>query len=448
MSVSGSISAQQAIRNTGNLNLFTGAEIGIFGNLDNNGPLNSLGGRIYFTGTSAQSFLGSSQAETFDVSINNSNGLTLSNNSIRVSNELFLTSGILTSYPNGLVILTDDALTSGASTLSYVDGPIRKIGNDPFTFPVGNLGNYAPISMSAPSSITDAYTSTYFRSNGAIDFNNTLELGIDHISTCEYWQIDRTTGSSQVLISPTWNVNSCGVTDLADLLVVKWDSTLWRNIGNGGTNGTLSQGTIAALSPSEAYGIFTLASTSTQNPLPIELISFNAIRKGEIVKTEWATASERDNDFFVVERSENGFLFDEIGTIEGAGNSNTLLTYQHYDIQPLNGINYYRLKQVDFNGEPTYSAIKSIYFSNSQELIVFPTTCNGNSISYALNIEWKAEQVTILNALGQTVYAQALFTETTYGTFEVKFPSQLASGSYQLLISNGEQQISNRFIVQ
>ena len=299
MSVPGSIIAQHAVRNTGNLNLFTGAEIGVFGNLDNSGPLNSLGGKIYFTGTSAQSFLGSSQAETFDVSINNSSGLTLSNNSIRVSNELSLTSGILSTSATGLLIIADNATTSGASTLSYVDGPMRKVGNDAFTFPVGNLGNFATITMSAPTTITDAFTARYLRADGTTDFNNLLEAGIDHISSCEYWQVDRTLGSSQVLISPTWNTNSCGVTDLADLLVVKWDSTLWRNIGNGGTTGTLSQGTIAALSPSAAYGIFTLASTSTQNPLPIELISFNATRKGEIVKTEWATASERDNEFLL-----------------------------------------------------------------------------------------------------------------------------------------------------
>ncbi|MGL4595951.1 MAG: T9SS type A sorting domain-containing protein [Bacteroidia bacterium] len=113
----------------------------------------------------------------------------------------------------------------------------------------------------------------------------------------------------------------------------------------------------------------TIYSTST---LPIELLEFTASPYGQQVKTNWVTASELNNDYFIVERSNGGDAFVPIGELDGAGNSTSLLHYEFYDPNPLSGISYYRLKQVDFNGQTSYSAVVPVYFEQQNTVSVFP----------------------------------------------------------------------------
>ncbi|MFN5031167.1 MAG: T9SS type A sorting domain-containing protein [Flavobacteriia bacterium] len=135
-------------------------------------------------------------------------------------------------------------------------------------------------------------------------------------------------------------------------------------------------------------------------PLPIELISFEARKNNRDVNLTWQTASERNNDFFTVERSPNGIDWDVLELIDGAGSSTELLSYETYDNYPLKGISYYRLKQTDFDGKATYSAIKSI--SNTEDLMVLPNP--GNGIFYVSGLsERKENQVVVMDVTGKTI---------------------------------------------
>ena len=96
------------------------------------------------------------------------------------------------------------------------------------------------------------------------------------------------------------------------------------------------------------------------NPLPIDLASFDASLDGEYVNLKWSTFSEINNSFFEIERSLDGNRFEVIGTISGAGNSNETLHYSFLDEKPFGGINYYRLKQTDFDGASEYFEVISI----------------------------------------------------------------------------------------
>lgn len=94
--------------------------------------------------------------------------------------------------------------------------------------------------------------------------------------------------------------------------------------------------------------------------LPVEFVDFNINSRDGEVQIYFSTASEINNDFFTIERSANGVRFEEIGRIDGAGNSNRLLQYQFTDKNPLNGISYYKIKQTDFDGTFAYSTLKSV----------------------------------------------------------------------------------------
>ncbi len=98
------------------------------------------------------------------------------------------------------------------------------------------------------------------------------------------------------------------------------------------------------------------------SPLPVELIEFTGYHDDNrfVNVLNWATASELNNDYFIIERSVDGINFVPIGSVDGAGTTNELSTYSFDDEGPALGINYYRLKQVDFDGTSEYSDIISI----------------------------------------------------------------------------------------
>ena len=84
--------------------------------------------------------------------------------------------------------------------------------------------------------------------------------------------------------------------------------------------------------------------------LPIELLSQSAKCTDKGVEFSWSTATETNNDYFTIERSADGYIFEELGTVKGAGNSNQVLSYSFIDDNFTHNFYYYRLKQTDFDG--------------------------------------------------------------------------------------------------
>lgn len=131
---------------------------------------------------------------------------------------------------------------------------------------------------------------------------------------------------------------------------------------------------------------FTLGSPEEAS-LPIELLSFSATELQNEIYLSWTTASEDNNSYFSIERSENGEVFNSIAEIDGAGNSNTIRKYRYTDKTPLDGRSYYRLKQVDFNGDFSYSPVESVLIVAKEEysLSVSPNPVSKNE---ALRVEY------------------------------------------------------------
>lgn len=118
------------------------------------------------------------------------------------------------------------------------------------------------------------------------------------------------------------------------------------------------------------------------NVLPVELVSFQAKTIENKIMLEWTTASELNNDYFEVYRSGNGTDFYAIGSVDGHGTTYHTIRYIFTDPSPLNGVNYYRLKQYDFDGAFEYSPIAREFFNLAPvTLKVFP-----NPASQRVNI--------------------------------------------------------------
>jgi type 1 fimbria pilin len=113
--------------------------------------------------------------------------------------------------------------------------------------------------------------------------------------------------------------------------------------------------------------------------LPVALLSFDAVVSNNEVVLQWTTASEINNDYFSIERSTDGRSFETVGIVNGAGNSNRLITYTKNDPEPVKGISYYRLKQIDYDGSFEYSQLVSVKFSETKpsEILLYPNPNNG-----------------------------------------------------------------------
>ena len=117
---------------------------------------------------------------------------------------------------------------------------------------------------------------------------------------------------------------------------------------------------------------------SLTGALPVELVDFKTYCQNNKVKLSWTTQSELNNDYFIIERSTNGILFNEVGRVQGNGTSNQPHEYQFFDEQSLNGISYYRLIQVDFNGQSeTHPIIKANCDTDNNELNIYPNPNSG-----------------------------------------------------------------------
>lgn len=125
--------------------------------------------------------------------------------------------------------------------------------------------------------------------------------------------------------------------------------------------------------------------------LPIELVSFNGRTLNDNTnQLNWITATETNNNFFTVERSNGEDNFEPIGFVNGAGNSNQTLEYSFVDVEPNKGFNYYRLKQTDFDGNYSYSP--TLYIINDFDYDISPLYPNPTTDNFSLDINVDGEE--------------------------------------------------------
>ncbi|MCX6290214.1 MAG: T9SS type A sorting domain-containing protein [Bacteroidetes bacterium] len=401
------------------------------GNFVNNGTYTKSSETFILSGTSAGTISGSGNLDLYIFTLNNSSGITLSGSlNLTISNSLVLTNGRINTGSNA-VIIGNNATVSGAGTTRYINGNCWKTGSQAFTFPVGNNGKYAPLGISSPGQATDQFTVSYSKSSpNAIYNTSSLGAGINHVSTCEYWTVNRTNGNSDVAVTLSWDTGSCGITNLNELNVARWDGSNWIDAGNAGTTGTSQSGTITSNTES-AFGPFILASSTSRNPLPIGLLNFNARKKNEQVQLLWSTSSETNNDYFSIERSTDFSGWEKIGRVKGAGNSTVHNEYGFTDIHPENGIQYYRLIQTDYDGRYTCSEIRTVDFSGRAAFTFYPSPAHD---AVTVTIRDKQDQNTTIRLLtldGQTIPVQADMNENVC----VLDVSKLVPGFYLVEVS-------------
>ncbi len=354
----------------------------IAGTIFNYGQLDATGGEVSFKGSAAQVISSSAflTNKVKNLTIDNSNGVTLSSGNLTVTGTLTFVNGIVNTSASNLLIIDDNATATGFDGSKYVDGPLRKVGDDQFLFPVGDAGKYAPCDISSPSNTTDHFTAEYFKSAYPV----LDKSGISTVSKAEYWNIDRSGSSGVNLALYFFDPIFSGIPNTAstdNLIVAHFNegNQYWEDLG--GSRGIEAvTGGMKVFMGVNSFSPFTFGSPNGLNPLPVKLISFVATPNNvnRTVELKWETTSEENSKYYEVLHSVDFVNWKSIGTVNSTGSSN-LNKYTFNHMQP-SEVNHYKLKEVENNGKYAYSDIKLARFTDvgGSKITVYPNPSVGS----------------------------------------------------------------------
>jgi len=192
----------------------------------------------------------------------------------------------------------------------------------------------------------------------------------------------------------------------------------------------------------------TSAAGQAPSLLPVELLKFTATRINDDILLEWATATEINNDYFLIERSSDGAQFFPLDFVDGAGNSSSTIEYEYMDFQAHRGFNYYRLKQIDFDGSFEYSQVVTINLSNAEaKIFLFPNpTATDVQVQLPEVFKEQAATLTIYNLMGQKLFDFPIASANNNELMEFDV-SRYHPGTYLMVVQNEFFYFSGRFVV-
>ncbi len=384
------------------------------------------------------------------------------NKNLTINGAATFTSGII----NGNVVFGEDATVSGTSTSSHVNGVVTKSGAaNGFTFPTGSNGNLGKVEVTDG---TATNVSVQYFSNPAGFSANDLPRwwasasvsGFDHVSNVEYWKISSTEAiTANFVAEASSDMHFNSETEDEDKIPTNiqmafYDNNRWTNVGGSASiDGNTLSINGAEIPASATRGISgnytTFGSKSKSTVLPIELVSFTANCNGRSALIEWTTATEKNNDYFVLERSHDAVNFKEIARIAGAGNSIEPISYAYTDYGVRNGDNYYRLVQVDYDGTSTTSEIIvancPAEASGEPEVLAFPNPFDDNLTLHFENFGNMQATVEVYDMLGRLVQTQKV--NCSQNDYEVVLRlAGLSDGTYNVRISTADFVINRKVV--
>lgn len=352
---------------------------------------------------------------------------------------------------NNYLYFTNQCVPVGASNASYVDGPVRvkRWTADPFEFPIGNAGFYAPIRVSDFWNASDDWvlSAQYFSKASQFASNPSKDPTLANISKREWWPLRVVSGTitagnnAPYLWMSYSNARSGGVTDATKLRITKWDASVGRWLDRGNAQDFSVPGFIKSPQPIAVFSPFTLASTdAVANPLPVHLISFTAQVKDQFNLLEWTADNEEDFDSYVIESSIDGNYFISLGSVK-AVNDGLPHSYSFNDATPASKT-FYRLKLLDRDGHFEYSNV--VVVSRSVHGLAIVLSPNPGRDHFTLNISSEfasTATIQLSDAQGRLLRKQQTQLKSGMNSFDLK-TGTLPQGIYfiQVKTNRGERQ--------
>ena len=467
------------VTGAGSLTIGSGASISlsgtvaISGDIINNGTINYGTSSISIDGSSNQTISGTS-ATFYDLTVSKSSGDLIVETPVTVLGTLYMTAGnIINSQP--IVIGANSANTGN---LNYSSGIItgqmsRYFDNaaDSKFFPVGTSSILRDVSITFPSTPgIDQYLTIAYVSGAPILYGGESYQGLPLI-TEDGQLITNYDNQGHWVINPTGNDYNSDInlkeysvslhmnnipdaTDYTKARIIKSAGSntasehhvAWTPLTNQSVSGSNSDFTLTA--SSTGFSVFG-GGSDTGDALPVELITFNGSCQNDLVEITWETASEYNSSHFDVESSRDGITWDVVKTIQAAGFSNELLKYNFKDNNVYGENNYYRLTQVDIDGESkTYDIINVICSQKAETYFsAYPNPSSG-TFSITLNNpkDTGAAVLKLSDFKGSSVVQKEVKINDGVNVFLMN--ESLKPGIYIIEIQSNEAILSQKLIIK
>ncbi len=453
----GAVTVENQLALAGGRLALNGQTLTLAGTLAGNGTLTgSAASNLVVLGTGALgtlNFTANSQALN-NLTLNRAGTATLGS-PLTVSGTLALTNGTLTTTATNVPTLSSAATVTGGSATSFINGPLRRtVGNvsaaTPVTFPIGKGSAYRPLALTINGQTSNTiYQAEQFNQSGGTNVDATLQ----RVSQVRFFSVTPYSATTPTVVEQpsgftgTLTLNFGGDDQVTNPTATSFvmgkrstSTVAWTSIGGSGT-GSAGGGTITS-GAFNSFSDFALASTdpdATINPLPVQLISFTATRATTGVQVAWATASEKNSDYFVVERSLDGRVFTSVAKVAAHGTTALSHTYASLDAAAPAALLYYRLRQVDLDGTVAYSPVVTVAATDGAiaEFALAPNPAR-ESVSFLTAVP---TAYTVHNTLGQLVRSGT----TAAGTNSLQV-SELPAGVYFFELHGSAGRVVRKFV--
>ncbi len=394
--------------------------------------------------------LSTNASDLNNLTLNLSGAVTLSAHAY-INNKLVLTSGKLeTGSFEAKILTTSTTAVSGYGVNNYVVGNLRRnvASTGVYVFPIGTSTNYQlmTINFTAQTGVTSLLTFFNTTSPGTPSGITVSGIIVNNMLNAGFWTLTPNspmTGGAYSAIGLMQGYNTTGLNANTNYYLLKrsnasspWAASGVQSLTTGQTIGSPLLFTALGLTGFSDFG----GGYGGGSTLPISLSSFTvSIVNNEYANLQWVTSAELNNEYFDVQRSADGKSFESLGRIEGMGTSLIRNDYEFNDEKPLDGLSYYRLKQVDFDGTFSYSPIESLNNAQvvltSDDVNLFPNPAT-TEINVAVQMKKEGNQeIQIVDLASRMVYTQ---TQSFYeGQNQFKMPlNDLPPGFYFVKFSS------------
>ncbi len=402
-------------------------------------------GSLSYGGSSTLEYAGSAAQTTGDelttsiqnLTINNTNGITL-NSSTDVLGTTTLTLG--------QVILGNNNFVANANTIAgynenkyfvtdgtgYLERDITAAAT--VDFPIG----ISTTTLSNLVQLTPTDLSTF-----QMRVDNTFDNAVNdntRVADAE-WHVTRTVGSGATTIRVSWRDDaamSFGASfDPSNVQteIANWSGSNWEEY-NTSSKDAATPDFYFEVGGFTSFGAFGVGSGGLS--LPVELIRFELSIKNAGIHIDWKTLSEINNDHFVIQKSKDNHTFHDLTTVKGNGISNVETQYAYIDHNPYIGHNYYRIKQVDYDGQFELFKAKRIDYKISKQINFYPNPNKGDILNIEVSIPEENTTIVIRDLSGRTLFYQQ---SKNINTNRTVIPLNLNPGYYVITINNYKNQI-------
>ena len=314
--------------------------------------------------------------------------------------------------------------------------------NSSVVFPVG-YSSYNPVTITNKSGTSDVFSTRVIDGVYQNGLNGTT---VTSPSVNRTWDISKASANAGsgvdfiykwntgevvngTLVTPTMNHHNGSSWEVPTVTSTTFGSNMLTVVGYTGT-----------------FSPFAISEGS--NPLPIELMAFNANCTENATTINWQTASEHNSAFFDVEKSRDGINWSIVETIAAAGNSTTTIDYSIVDAEKTTGVVYYRLNQVDLNGESKIYGPVSANCNDSEDFIafVYPNPTQDVFTLELTNNTTQNVNIQLIGSDGKVVYQLTRMVEVGSTMLPLSIV-ELKSGIYSLQIQSASGLKSLKLVV-